>query len=425
MTTVIRSLADLQLLKEALRVAEGRGDLEACVGVPEVSVLTAGNATSELSNDDSAERAELAHVLMKHDLWLGYSPVKGWALLDRQDASYRNWDRSFVLLRDGSIDRLNREEFSQEPDGPWSLTWWKNIEGSMQLECGPIGPVLREVRRYIDKAEDVARNKAEDDSTRIGEPPFDSEIYRQLGLGFYEKWTVAKTEHYTRKLPARVDWLRSWAKKMSCGAVAQEPVWSRGCAAVRHLSDHGITHLWHFTDSRNLESIFREGGLYSWAGLDALGIGDVQLVSNDNSRSCDARLGRERFVRLSFIPNSWFFQRVRSDRRLVWLKFSLSALKLGEIKYSFGNAASEFVSLQDEIQSKEIDWAMVTQFSAPCSEEMGPTRYATLYPDQVADPALFRKISNGWNSEALIKDFLPIEFCDGVFDSRTGKSIRI
>ena len=109
----------------------------------------------------------------------------------------------------------------------------------------------------------------------------------------------------------------------------------------------------------------------------------------------------------------------------VWMRFSLRTLTLGEIAYSFGNAASEFVSLRDDIRSMGIDWNMVNPFSAQCSDDTGPTWYPTLYENQVGDPVLFRQISNAWNSEILIKHFLPFEFCDGIFDSRTGAPVRI
>lgn len=38
------------------------------------------------------------------------------------------------------------------------------------------------------------------------------------------------------------------------------------------LEQHGIKKLYHFTDRDNLESIIRNGGLYSWADCDSKGI---------------------------------------------------------------------------------------------------------------------------------------------------------
>lgn len=432
MATAIRSLADLHLLKDALRIAEERRDLEPCAKAAEVSEASEGNTPLALPDEDPADRAELERLLTKHDFWLGYSPIKGWALLDRKHPDYGDWNRPFLLLSNGSVDRLSRAEFSQEPNGPWRLNYWKLVDDVTKQQAGLPTALLPEICHYIEKIEQAARHKAklaadlsEDFSTRIGEPPFDEELYRYSALEFQQQWATAKRAHYARALPVRIDWLRGWAKKIGGRTTGLEPTWSRGTAAARHLSDHGVTHLWHFTDIRNLAVIRREGGLYSWAGIGALGIGGVHMMADDYSRSCDARLGRERFVRLSFIPNSWFFQRVRWMRPSVWLRFSLRTLTLGEIAYSFGNAASGFVSLRDDIRSMGIDWNMVTPFAAQCSDDMGPTWYPQLYENQVGDPVLFRQISNAWNSEILIKHFLPIEFCDGIFDSRTGEPIRI
>lgn len=41
---------------------------------------------------------------------------------------------------------------------------------------------------------------------------------------------------------------------------------------VQHLRNNGITCLYHFTSRRNLESIKRPGGLYSWWYMDQHGI---------------------------------------------------------------------------------------------------------------------------------------------------------
>lgn len=123
MATAIRSLADLHLLKDALRVAEERRDLEPCAKAAEVSEASEGNTPLALPDEDPADRAELERLLTKHDFWLGYSPIKGWALLDRKHPDYGDWNRPFLLLSNGSVDRLSRAEFSQEPNGPWRLNY--------------------------------------------------------------------------------------------------------------------------------------------------------------------------------------------------------------------------------------------------------------------------------------------------------------
>lgn len=313
------------------------------------------------------------------------------------------------------------------------MGYWKRLNSATKQLAGPASLLLPELLRYVREVERTEQLRTEhivdindDLATRIGDPPFSEALYYNSGLEFQEKWTAARKEHYAMALPERARWLSRWAQRIKGGATTGlEPSWTRGTAAARHLHENGIDYLWHFTDVRNLNLIRREGGLLSWAGLSALGINDAHLMADDFSRNCDARLGRERYVRLSFIPNSWFFHRVCWQSRLIWLRFSVQTLALGEIAYSLGNAASGFVALQEDLPSMEINWGMVMPFSGPYTNDKGPTIYRSLFPEQVGDPMLFRQISNAWNSEVLVKHFLPLEFCNGAFDSRTGESIEI
>ncbi len=66
------------------------------------------------------------------------------------------------------------------------------------------------------------------------------------------------------------------------------------------LEDGGIKKLYHFTDRENLESIIKNGGLYSWKDCEEKGIKIAKPGGSDQSRSLDRRDGLEHFVRLSF-----------------------------------------------------------------------------------------------------------------------------
>ncbi len=67
------------------------------------------------------------------------------------------------------------------------------------------------------------------------------------------------------------------------------------------LERHGITKLYHFTDRDNLESIIRNGGLYSWADCASKSI-DIKKPGGDVlSRQLDQRDGLQSFVRVSFV----------------------------------------------------------------------------------------------------------------------------
>ena len=305
------------------------------------------------------------------------------------------------------------------------LAAWKN-----QLAINAIhqAEVVAEKLRQREQAQVVAQlealasaERAEDLATRIGRPRFDSDLYFSSSIDY----AAAKRVHYAGALSARIRWLNKWSERILAGTTGLEPAWSCGKVAANLLRDQGIYHLWHFTDIRNLESIRREGGLLSWTGVSARGITDTYMVADYFSRSCDERLGREHYVRLSFIPNSWFYHRVRFQTRLVWMRFSMHALSLGEVFYSFGNAASGNVSLQDNLSSMGVNWEAVKSFTDIHTDDKGPTRYPSRYPNQGEDPMTFKNESDSWNSEVLVKHFLPLGFCTGIYDSNTGEKLQI
>lgn len=69
------------------------------------------------------------------------------------------------------------------------------------------------------------------------------------------------------------------------------------------IEEKGIKKLYHFTDRDNLESIIKNGGLYSWADCDEKGISILKPGGGDLSRSLDARDGLQHYVRVSFVKD--------------------------------------------------------------------------------------------------------------------------
>ena len=88
-------------------------------------------------------------------------------------------------------------------------------------------------------------------------------------------------------------------------------------AFVRILKEHGIKSLYHFTDRKNLESIIKYGGLYSWMDCVEQGITIPKPGGDIQSRELDARKGLEYtqtgFLRISSIRDS---QNTHEDPRL-------------------------------------------------------------------------------------------------------------
>ncbi|GEM_PF-378030 len=66
------------------------------------------------------------------------------------------------------------------------------------------------------------------------------------------------------------------------------------------LGNNGIRYLYHFTDRRNIPSIKRHGGLFSWQYCDTHGITIPSPGGIGFGRNLDLRYGLEDYVRLSF-----------------------------------------------------------------------------------------------------------------------------
>ena len=58
------------------------------------------------------------------------------------------------------------------------------------------------------------------------------------------------------------------------------------------LEDNGITKLYHFTDRDNLESIIKNGGLYSWKDCEEKGIIIAKPGGSQQSRNLPKRARR-------------------------------------------------------------------------------------------------------------------------------------
>ena len=69
------------------------------------------------------------------------------------------------------------------------------------------------------------------------------------------------------------------------------------------LEQGNVTKLYHFTDRDNLESIIKNGGIYSWADCRDKGISISKPGGGDLSRSLDQRDNLEYYVRLSFVKD--------------------------------------------------------------------------------------------------------------------------
>ena len=110
--------------------------------------------------------------------------------------------------------------------------------------------------------------------------------------------------------------------------------------AIRnHLSSNNIRYLYHFTDRRNLESIRRHGGLYSWKYCDTHDINIPYTGGDSMSRSLDCRYDLEDYVRLSFCDDHPMTYRLsQNGYDLVLLKIKVDVAELDATLFSDMNA---------------------------------------------------------------------------------------
>lgn len=82
------------------------------------------------------------------------------------------------------------------------------------------------------------------------------------------------------------------------------------------LDENGISKLYHFTDFENLESIIKNGGLYSWADCEEKGIMIARPGGGNLSRDLDRRDNLQHYVRVSFTRNHPMMYVAMKDGRI-------------------------------------------------------------------------------------------------------------
>ena len=111
----------------------------------------------------------------------------------------------------------------------------------------------------------------------------------------------------------------------------------------KHLNDIGISCFFHFTDSSNIDSIKKNGGLYSWSYCLKNGIDISRPGGDELSRQLDKRFSLQDYVRLSFCKeHPMKFICIKSKRILnpVNLEIDTSVAEFEHTLFSDINAAA-------------------------------------------------------------------------------------
>lgn len=163
------------------------------------------------------------------------------------------------------------------------------------------------------------------------------------------------------------------------------------------IEEKGIKKLYHFTDRDNLESIIKNGGLYSWADCDKKGISILKPGGGNLSRSLDARDGLQHYVRVSFVKDHPMMfvamneQRISNpvvleiDPEVVWWQDSLYCNKnVTRNDASYGGSVEHFkqVHFDTVLKNRYFDLA----------EEERPF----------------------YNAEVMVKNFIPIQYITNI-----------
>lgn len=107
------------------------------------------------------------------------------------------------------------------------------------------------------------------------------------------------------------------------------------------LDQYGIKKLYHFTDRDNLESIIKNGGLYSWGDCEDKGITIAKPGGGLLSRDLDRRDNLQHYVRVSFTTQHPMMFVGMQDGRLsnpVILEIDPEVIYWNDSKYADMNA---------------------------------------------------------------------------------------
>ena len=110
----------------------------------------------------------------------------------------------------------------------------------------------------------------------------------------------------------------------------------------RVLKDNDIIYLYHFTDKRNIQSIKRYGGLFSWDYCKKHNITIPCQGGDYDSQQLDKRYGLEDYVRLSFCDDHpMAFRLQQSGSNIIILKIKSEVALLKDTLFSDVNATDK------------------------------------------------------------------------------------
>lgn len=160
------------------------------------------------------------------------------------------------------------------------------------------------------------------------------------------------------------------------------------------LENNGIRYLYHFTDKRNIPSIKRHGGLFSWHYCKNNNINIPCQGGDYDSRELDKKYGLQDYVRLSFCddhPMAYRLQQSGSDIKILRIKIDVALLK--DTLFSDINAADKLHTHGGSLQDlKRVNFGATKRHYVSKSDE-------DFKPHQ---------------AEVMVKTFIPLKYIENI-----------
>ncbi len=165
------------------------------------------------------------------------------------------------------------------------------------------------------------------------------------------------------------------------------------------LDQYGIKKLYHFTDRDNLESIIKNGGLYSWMDCERKGIKINKPGGSTASRQLDSSRNLEDYVRVSFTTQHPMMYVAMKDGRIsnpVILEIDLETIYWNETLYANLNAAR--YTLNPNIGPTISDFKQIHFQSVKVHKHFDLPEVEQPY----------------FQAEVLVKNFIPLEYIKNI-----------
>jgi ssDNA thymidine ADP-ribosyltransferase DarT-like protein len=155
-----------------------------------------------------------------------------------------------------------------------------------------------------------------------------------------------------------------------------------------------ITHLYHFTDRRNLPLIYQHGGLYSMVELGRRGIKVPAPGGNQWSQNADGMSGVDRYVHLCFRANhpmEFLARQAGHIQDTIFLQINPSVIQDAGVRFTSEVANKSGATLHTMEEAKTL------------------IDFEVLYTrTDWTNPIIQERLLNAEKCEILVPDFIPL-----------------